>query len=239
MTAPSQNDGSPDVGIPSNTPKYSPVTLSSIHAAIGELGYSKEYIPVVSQALDELQLALSTAQGGTFLSEELANKAKSSKYLHIDTHSEPDEGATQALTDHSPAFDEVLLVSGSLVRTILDEFLCIVNPQWEQSLGEGPSVTRGSEPGSGLPGGLSVDSPSEDAFAEERLIPGINSLEMLYDVHAAVELAFYIYITEPGFADSLTTDFAPDVPRLVARTAHFDDLVMNEPGPYRAPVNTN
>ena len=236
MTTPSQNDGSSDVDTPNNTPKYSPVTLSSIHAAIGELGYSKEYIPVVSQALDELQLALSTAQGGAFLSVELANKAKSSKYLHIDTHSEPKKGPTQALTDHSPGFDEIMLASGSLVRTILDEFLCVVDPAWQHSLAEEPFPTRSTELGSGMPGGLSADSPSTNAFAEDRLIPGVNSLEMLYAVHAIVELAFYIYLTEPGFAGSLTTDLEPDISRLVARTAHFDDLVMNEPGPYRAPI---
>jgi len=214
MTAPSENDGSPDVGIPSNTPKYSPVTLSSIHAAIGELGYSKEYIPVVSQALDELQLALSTAQGVAPSSLwSSRTKQNSSKYLHIDTHSEPKEGPTQALTDHSPGFGEMMLVSGSLVRTILDEFLCVVDPAWHHSLAEEPSMTQGTETGSGYARWPFGRLPSTDAFAEERLIPGINSLEKLYAVQAIVELAFYIYLTEPGFAGSLTTDLEPDVPR--------------------------
>ncbi|MFC7029321.1 hypothetical protein ACFQH8_21395 [Halomicroarcula sp. GCM10025710] len=213
MTTPSQNDGSSDVDTPSNTPKYSPVTLSSIHAAIGELGYSKEYIPVVSQALDELQLALSTAQGGTFLSVELANKAKSSKYLHIDTHSEPKKGPTQlsrtTLLDSMKSCSRAAVSSG---RYSMSFSASSILHGSTRSLRNRSRL--GAELGSGMPGGLSADSPSTDAFAEDRLIPGVTSLEMLYAVHDIVELAFYIYITEPGFDGSLTTDLEPDVPRL-------------------------
>jgi hypothetical protein len=57
--------------------------------------------------------------------------------------------------------------------------------------------------------------------------------EPLESRSALLEDAFAIYSSEPGFMDAIGSVSGPS---LAVRTAPHDDLVMEEPGPYSAPI---
>lgn len=236
MTPPSSSTTSSEKDSPPDGPQYSPVTSTSVHTSVQQLGYPPEYAQIVFQALDEFQLTLSSAHDGQLLRHDIPTRAKNSHQFHLDRYSEDGNEEDLISGSQDTRFDEIFFLSGNLVRTLLDEFLCIINSNPHISiLGTAPPP-RGAEYGDGLPRGATYDSTSMDPFTEERFIPGVKSLERLYEIHEIVETAFYIYVTEPGFADTITTSFNPNVPVIAIRTAPHDDLVMAAPGPYSAPL---
>jgi len=236
MTTPSSSTTSSGRDSRPEGPQYSPVTASSVHASVQQHGYPSEYVQIVFQALDEFQLALSSAHDGQLLRHDIPTRAKNSHQLYMDRYSEDGNEEDLISSSQDTRFDEIFFLSGNLVRTLLDEFLCIINPNTHMSiLGTAPPP-RGSEYGDGLSQGMTYDSTSMGSFTEERFIPGVESLERLYEIHEIVETAFYIYVTEPGFADTITTSFNPNVPVIAIRTAPHDDLVMAAPGPYSTPL---
>ena len=241
MAAPSLNETPPGPGAASEGPRYSPITPSAVYAAVQQAKYSLEYVDIAYQALDEFQLILSSARDGQLLKYDIPAQAENSPHLHIDRYCEneankPGQREYPINSDGDSEFDSLLFLTGDLVRTLLDEFLCIINPNPDIPLLGSSPTPRGPEHGGGLPDGIEYGSPNMDGITEDKLIPGIDSLEMVYEVQEIIELAFHIYVTEPGFADAISTPFRPHVPVIAARTASRDDLVMAEPGPYTVPL---
>jgi hypothetical protein len=242
MVAPSSNKTPPGLGAASEVPRYSPITPSAVHAAVQQGGYSLKYVDIAYQALDEFQLILSSAHDGQLLKYDIPAQAENSPHLHLDRYCEneatkPGQREYPINSDRDSEFNSLLFLTGGLVRTLLDEFLCIINPNPDIPLLGSSPIPRGPEYGDGLPDGIEFGTLNMDGVTEDKLIPSIDSLEMVYEVQEIIELAFHIYVTEPGFADAISTPFHPHVPVIAVRTASRIDLVMAEPGPYTVPLS--
>ncbi|MFT4965070.1 MAG: hypothetical protein ACI9PP_002361 [Halobacteriales archaeon] len=236
----------------STTPLYSPVTTTNIYHAVTDLGYPTEYVASVARALDEFQLAISAANHGRFLLDQLVPQAERFEVLDIDR-----------VTGRN-RLEDLLFFSGPYAKTILTDAIGIVMPEFE-----GPA-TGHSNPMS--PTSFGVDDEQlrqgrqhEDEYEDEdenrhvvggsheygyadidvdidftlspleedRLIPGINSDVMRAEVQQIAELAFVFYRTELGLID----DIAPVVgSTFTVRSAPHDDIVMAEPGPRTVPL---
>jgi len=68
---------------------------------------------------------------------------------------------------------------------------------------------------------------------EEKLIAGIDTDAVRAELVRVVIDAFSIYSSEPGFMHTIDSVSSPT---LAVRAAPHDDLVMEEPGPYSAPI---
>jgi hypothetical protein len=252
MTAPSNGNGSPfDTDAPSSEPKYSPISVSALHAAVGQRDLPPEYLPLSVRALDELQLALSAANNGNFLTHQLIRQADRSQYLDVQRYSpsdtdddEPvgsgrgtmddiDEGDPSA--DRDPVrFDDILFLSGPYVRELLEESLGYAVPEFVGPV-DRYTLTPGAEP-SHLPQEdirIEFVPAGSEPTPEEELIVGIDTYAVRAEIVRVVVDAFDIYSSEPGFMDAINSVSSPT---LAVRAAPHDDLVMEEPGPYSAPI---
>jgi len=68
---------------------------------------------------------------------------------------------------------------------------------------------------------------------KEELIAGIDTYAVRAELVRVVINALAIYSSEPGFMDTVDSISSPT---LAVHTAPHDDLVMEEPGPYSAPI---
>ncbi|QLC35673.1 hypothetical protein EFA46_015550 (plasmid) [Halarchaeum sp. CBA1220] len=222
----------------STTPLYSPVTTTNIYHAVTDLGYPTEYVPIVARALDEFQLAISAANSGHFLLDQLVPQAERFAVLDVNRVT----GRTR--------LEDLLFFSGPYTKTILTDAIGIAMPEFE-----GPAT---GHPNPMSPTSFGVDDDHHDldregehkygyadvdidvdldfalsSLDEDRLLPGIDSHVMRAEVQQIAELAFAFYRTEPGFMD----EFDPVVGCTFAvRSAPHDDIVMAEPGPRTAPL---
>lgn len=254
MTAPSNGNGSPFDTVPdapSSEPKYSPISVSALHAAVGQRGLPAEYLPLSVRAIDELQLALSAAHRGNFLTHQLIGQADRSKYLDVQRYSpsdgdddEPVGSGLDAMDDvdmgnpsagRGPAhFDDILFLSGPYVRTLLEDVLGYAVPEFVGPV-DRYTLTPWAEPSKPPEEDIRIEfvPAGSEPTPEEELIAGIDIYAVRAELVRVVVDAFAIYRSEPGFID--TVDFVSS-PTLAVRTAPHDDLVMEEPGPYSAPI---
>ena len=239
MTARSPND-SFDTDVPSTTPLYSPVTSTNIYHVVTDLGYPTEYVTIVARALDEFQLAISAANNGHFLLDQLVPQAERFEVLDVD-----------GVTGRN-RLEDLLFFSGPYTKTILTDAIGIAMPELEGPATGHPNpmsptsfgvddehLHRAHDPDNENEGrhehgytNIDIDftlSPLE----EDRLLPGIDSHVMRAEIQQIAELAFVFYRTEPGFVDELD----PVVGCTFAvRSAPHDDIVMAEPGPRTVPL---
>jgi len=254
MTAPSNGNGSPFDTVPdapSSEPKYSPISVSALHSAVGQRGLPSEYLPLSVRTLDELQLALSAAHKGNFLTRQLIGQADRSKYLDVQRYSpsdgdgdEPVGSKLDAVDDgdvgnlsagRGPAhFDDILFLSGPYVRTLLEDALGYAVPEFVGPV-DRYTLTPWAEPSHPPQEDVRIEFvPAGSASTpEEDLIAGIDTTAVRAELVRVVIDAFAIYSSEPGFMDAI--DYVSD-PTLAVRAAPHDDLVMEEPGPYSAPI---
>jgi hypothetical protein len=254
MTAPSNGNGSPfdtTPDAPSSEPKYSPISVSALHAAVGQRGLPPEYLPLSVRALDELQLALSAEHNGNFLTRQLIGQADRSKYLDVQRYSPSDSdddesvgSGLDAMDDvdvsnpsagRSPAhFDDILFLSGPYVRTLLEESLGYAVPEFVGPV-DRYTHTPWAEPSHPPEEDIQIEfvPAGFEPTPEEELIAGIDTYAVRAEIVRVVIDAFAIYSSEPGFMDAIDSVSGPS---LAVRTAPHDDLVMEEPGPYSAPI---
>jgi hypothetical protein len=254
MTAPSNGDGSPfDTApdAPSSEPRYSPISVSALHAAVGQRGLPPEYLPLSVRALDELQLALSAANNGNFLTHQLIRQADRSQHLDIqrynlsDTENDEPVGsgldAMDNVEEGDPSagrdlvhFDDILFLTGPYVRTLLEDSLGYAIPEFVGPV-DRYTLTSEAEP-SHLPQEdirIEFVPVGSEPTPEEELIAGIDTYAVRAEIVRVVVDAFAIYSSEPGFMDTIDSVSSPT---LAVRAAPHDDLVMEEPGPYSAPI---
>ena len=243
MTAPSTPD------LPTSEPNYVPISVTSLHAAVGRRGLPPEFLSLSVRALDELQLALSAANGGNFLTRQLSRQADRSAYLDVQRYrpsTGTDDQASSSGIDtvgdvseddpspgHCADFDDILFLSGPYVRTLLEDSLGYASPEFVGPV-DRYTLTPWNEP-SRLPVEdvlLDVVTSGLESTPEKELIAGIETHAGRDELIEVVVEAFEIYVNEPGFMaiDSLSS------PTLAVRTAPHDELVMQEPGPYSAPL---
>lgn len=243
MTAPSPSDSfdaNPDA--PSTTPLYSPIPTRTIHHAVVDLGYSVKYVPIVARALDEFQLALSAANDGHFLLDQLVPQADRFEVLDVDHVS------------GNNRLEDLLFFSGEYAWTLLADTIGIATPHLEgPATGHpNPNASNRSRPQSrSRPPSTNTDHPADPTVddddrisvdgavdprisaLEDRLIPGIDDAVLRAEVLEIAELAFVLYRTEPGFIGKLEPVVGCT---FAARPAPHDDLVMAEPGPHVVPL---
>jgi hypothetical protein len=246
MTVPPNENKSPfdtNPDAPSSEPKYSPISVSALHAAVGQRGLPPEYLPLSIRALDELQLALSAEYNGNFLTRQLTEQADRSKYLDVQHYSPSDTGP-DAMDDvdvsnqsagRGPAhFDDILFVSGPYVRTLLEESLGYAVPEFVGPVDRfthTPWAERSHPPEENIR--IEFVPTGSEPTPEDELIAGIDTYPVRDEIVRVVIDAFAIYSSEPGFMDAIGSVSGPS---LAVRTAPHDDLVMEEPGPYSAPI---
>ncbi|MFC7230007.1 hypothetical protein N0B31_21655 (plasmid) [Salinirubellus salinus] len=257
MTSPVPTDPF-DTDSPSTTPLYSPVTATNIYHAVTDLGYPPEYVTTVARALDEFQLAISAANDGHFLLDQLAPQADRFEVLDVDR-----------ISDRT-RLEDLLFFSGPYAKTILTDAIGIAMPEFEGPATGHPypmspssfgvdddhlqraqeNVTDDDPDGAGdrnenenrrprygfadmdIDEALDIDF-TISSLDEDRLLPGIHSQLMRAEVQQIVELAFAYYRTEPGLMNELD----PVVGCTFAvRSAPHDDIVMAEPGPRTVPL---
>ncbi|RJX50584.1 hypothetical protein [Halonotius pteroides] len=242
-------DTTPDA--PSSEPKYSPISVSALHAAVGQRGLPPEYLPLSVRALDELQLALLAEYNGNFLTRQLTEQADRSKYLNVQRYSPSNSDADESVgseldavddvdvgnpsADRGPThFDDILFLSGPYVRTLLEESLGYAVPEFV-----GPvdrfTHTPWAEPSHPPEEDIRIEfvPAGSKPTPEEELIAGIDTYPVRDELVRVVIDAFAIYSSEPGFMDAIGSVSGPS---LAVRTAPHDELVMEEPGPYSAPI---
>ena len=247
MTVPTPTD-SFDTDSPSTTPLYSPVTATNIYHAVTDLGYPTEYVTIISRALDEFQLAISAANDGHFLLDQLVPQAERFEVLGVDRIS----GRNR--------LEDLLFFSGPYAKTILTDAVGIAMPEFEgpatghpypmspSSFGvDDDHQQRGHENVTEDDSNRDSESKPRYGYAdidididfrissldEGRLLPGVHSQVMRAEVQQIVELAFVYYRTEPGLVNELD----PVVGCTFAvRSAPHDDIVMAEPGPRTVPL---
>ncbi len=254
MTAPSNGNGSPFDAVPdapSSEPKYSPISVSALHAAVGQRGLPPEYLPLSVRALDELQLALSAAHNGNFLTRQLIGQADRSKYLDVQRYSpsdgdddEPVGSELDAIDNadvgnpsagRGPAhFDDILFLSGPYVRTLLENALGYAVPEFVGPI-DRYTLTPWAEPSQPPVEDIRIEvvPTGSEPGPEEKLIAGIDTDAVRAELVRVVIDAFSIYSSEPGFMHTIDSVSSPT---LAVRAAPHDDLVMEEPGPYSAPI---
>jgi hypothetical protein len=254
MTAPSNGNGSPfDTApdAPSSEPKYSPISVSALHAAVGQRGLPPEYLPLSVRTLDELQLALSAANNGNFLTHQLIRQADRSQYLDVQRYSpndtdddEPDGSGLDVMDDvdegdpsagRDPVhFDDILFLSGPYVRELLEDSLGYAIPEFVGPV-DRYTLTPGADPSHLPPEDIRVEfvPVGSEPTPEEELIAGIDTYAVRAEIVRVAIDAFAIYSSEPGFMDTVGSVSGPT---LAVRAAPHDDLVMEEPGPYSAPI---
>lgn len=254
MTAPSNGNGSPfDTApdAPSSEPKYSPISVSVLHAAVGQRGLPPEYLPLSVRALDELQLALSAAHNDNFLTHQLIGQADRSKYLDVqrDSPSDGDDdepvGSELDAIDNAdvgnpsagrgPAhFDDILFLSGPYVRTLLEDALGYAVPEFVGPV-DRYTLRPWAEPSQPPVEDIRIEvvPTGSEPGLEEKLIAGIDTDAVRAELVRVVIDAFSIYSSEPGFMHTIDSVSSPT---LAVRAAPHDDLVMEAPGPYSAPI---
>jgi hypothetical protein len=234
---------------PPSTPLYSPVTATNIYHAVTDPGHPPEYVTIVARALDEFQLAISAANDGHFLLDQLAPQAERFEVLDVDRIS----GRNR--------LEDLLFFSGPYAKTILTDAIGIAMPEFEgpatghpypmspSSFGVDDHQQREHENATKNDPGRDGDRNPRYGYAdidvdvdidftisslnEDRLFPGIHSQVMRAEVQQIVELAFVYYRTEPGLMNELD----PVVGSTFAvRSAPHDDIVMAEPGPRTVPL---
>lgn len=257
MTTPTPTDPF-DTDSPSTIPLYSPVTATNIYHAVTDLGYPPEYVTIVARALDEFQLAISAANDGHFLLDQLAPQADRFDVLDVDRIS----GRTR--------LEDLLFFSGPYAKTILTDAIGIAMPEFEGPATGHPypmspssfgvdddhsqraheNVTDDDPDGAGdrnenrrprygfADTDIDIDEALDIDFTissldEDRLLPGIHSQVMRAEVQQIADLSFAYYRTEPG----LMSELDPVVGCTFAvRSAPHDDIVMAEPGPRTVPL---
>jgi hypothetical protein len=254
MTAPSNGDGSPFDPVPdapSSEPKYSPISVSALHAAVGQRGLPAEYLPLSIRALDELQLALSAAHNGNFLTRQLIGQADRSQYLDVQSYKSSDgnddelvvskRGTMDDIDEGDPSasrgsvhFDDILFLSGPYVRTLLDDSLGYALPEFVGPV-DRYTHTPWAEPSHPPQEDIRIEfvPAGSEPTPEEELIAGIDTYAVRAEIVRVVIDAFATYSSEPGFMDTIDSVSSPP---LAVRAAPHDDLVMEEPGPYSVPI---
>ena len=254
MTAPSNGNGSPfDTApdAPSSEPKYSPISASALHAAVGQRDLPPAYLPLSVRALDELQLALSAAHNGNFLTHQLIGQADRSKYLDVQRYSptdgngdEPVSSGLNAMDDvdggnpsagRGPVhFDDILFLSGPYVRTLLEDALGYAVPEFVGPV-DRYTLTPWAGPSHPPQESIRIEvvPAGSEPRPEEELIAGIDTYAVRAELVRVIIDAFSIYSSEPGFMYAIDSVSSPT---LAVRAAPHDDLVMEEPGPYSAPI---
>jgi hypothetical protein len=254
MTAPPNGNESPfdtTPDAPSSEPKYSPISVSALHAAVGQRGLPPEYLPLSVRALDELQLALLAEYNGNFLTRQLTEQADRSKYLDIQRYSPSDSddnesvgskigamddiGVGKSSAGRGPShFDDILFLSGPYVRTLLEESLGYAVPEFVGPVDRFTHTPR-AEPSHPPEEDIRIEfvPAGSEPTPEEELIAGIDTYPVRDELVRVVIDAFAIYSSEPGFMDAIDVVSSPS---LAVRTAPHDELAMKEPGPYSAPI---
>jgi len=177
----------------STTPLFSPVTAINIYHAVVDLGYPTEYVSVVARAVDEFQLAISGANNGHFLLDQLVSQAERFAVLDVDHVT----GRTR--------LEDLLFFSGPYAITILTDAIGIAMPELEGPATGHPNPMSPTsfgvdddhhEPGrEGEPkyGYADVDIDVDidltlSSLDEDRLLPGIDSHVMRAEVQQIAEL---------------------------------------------------
>ncbi|WP_254824922.1 hypothetical protein [Haloglomus halophilum] len=253
MTVPSSNESPFDTNAPSTTSLYSPVTATNIYHAVTDLGYPTEYVTIVARALDEFQLAISAANNGHFLLDQLVPQAERFEVLDVDR-----------VTGRNRLGD-LLFFSGPYAQTILTDAIGIAMPEFEGPATGHPNPMSptsfgvdeiddqhesrheydqeyGADYSDGagvsdlpryIPDGADLTFDRYDLGLEDCLLPGIDSAVIRAEVQQIAELAFIFYRTEPEFMEELDPIVACT---FVVRSAPHDDIVMAEPGPRSVPL---
>jgi hypothetical protein len=217
----------------------------------GEFERPLKYLRLSVCALDGLQLALSAAHKGNFLTRQLIGQAVRSNYLDVQRYSPSDSADDETVGSELDAvdnadvgnpsagrdsvyFDDILFLRGPHVRTVLKDTLGYAVPEFV-----GP-VDRYTLTPWGEPSHPPVESirtevvpPGSEPRPEEKLIAGIDTDAVRTELVRVVIDAFSTYSSKPGFMRMI--DYVSS-PTLAVRTAPYGDLVMEEPGPYSAPV---
>jgi hypothetical protein len=230
----------------STTPLYSPITATNIYHAVTDLGYPTEYVTLVSRTLDEFQLAISAANNGHFLLDQLAPQAERFEVLDVDRVTGDDR------------LEDLLFFSGPYAKDLLTDAIGIAMPEFE-----GPA-TGHPNPMSPTSFGVDDDNLRRDhdyetineddnresgeyrytdvdveidftlsSLDRDRLLPGVASQIMRAEIQQIAELAFVFYRTEPGLMDELDPVAGCT---FAVRSAPHDDIVMAEPGPRTVPL---